>query len=691
MPSDRGSLRTYEPRVIRADIAHNPDATCPSTTSVSPSRTRRPSASASGLRAPSVQRSSVSLPGPSSMPSAPFPRPTYLDYSALRHLLHTDDSPLLPQARKVEAMVVRPDPSHAGRRIIRSPSSDSDDEDQSSSREPPSTTSAPLTSSPILRLPTRWCDEFRHSLLSVSSDGRDLTYHGTPSTGDKDPGAARTMHHVPPACGIYYYEVEITSNSKGSKGFIGPNVKVSRLPGWEPNSWGYHGDDGSSFAAETSGTPYGPNFGAGDVIGCGIDFSQNRIFYTKNGALLGMVFENVGKDCELYPAVGLCHSGESIRANFGHEPFKYDIEDHVQQQRDQTWANIQTTPLKWPSAEKDSDGSSALEGETGDASEERMKLPINELVLSYLSHHGYARTARAFQSQCKARGGLPGSESATRAPPSPASSRTALTEDHGMDMDNIPSRPADDIELRTHIVHSVTTGDIDTALSETQTHFPAVLAYDEGLMLFKLRCRKFVELVLEAAEMKKRMKTEECDMNVEPEADGDGLFKSAADEMDVDDEELPVDGMMTNGFGGGSAAIPIKGKRKQSFTSQRSPTGGTASYGSALEKAVAYGQKLQDDYKHRAELRAIFKRTSVIIAFDDPLGAGGDAAEVAGQAARVALATELNQAILRSQGRPAQPALERLYRQSAASLLQLALMGVGAAAFADMPKEFLDA
>lgn len=44
-----------------------------------------------------------------------------------------------------------------------------------------------------------------------------------------------------------------------------------------------------------------------------------------------------------------------------------------------------------------------------------------------------------------------------------------------------------------------------------------------------------------------------------------------------------------------------------------------------------------------------------------------------------------------SQGRPARPALESLYRQAAACVTKLGLLGVGAAAFADMPKEFLDA
>ena len=33
-------------------------------------------------------------------------------------------------------------------------------------------------------------------------------------------------------------------------------------------------------------------FLVGDIIGCGIDFTQNKIFYTKNGSLLGMLHSN---------------------------------------------------------------------------------------------------------------------------------------------------------------------------------------------------------------------------------------------------------------------------------------------------------------------------------------------------------------------------------------------------------------
>jgi len=585
----------------------------------------------------------------------------------------------------------------------------------------------------VMKLPTRWSQEVRCPSLSVSGDGRELTFNGPSSSGDKEAAAARTDYPIPPACGIFYYEVEILS--KGQKGhisigFAAGDVKLSRLPGWEKNSWGYHGDDGYSFSAEKNGTPYGPKFGTGDVVGCGVDFSQNRAFYTKDGAFLGNVFDRVGSTTPIYPSVGLRHSGEAIRVNFGHEPFKFNIEDHVLQARNMTWAAIMNTPLRRefitnsPRATGDIDTDTkpdvrAMDVAAAAAMGSEGRGPINQLVLSYLSHHGYAKTARAFQAQCEKRGGLVGRDSniaggESGVVPLPVPVPTSSLPPHedvdvDMDMDLTPPSKMssttlpttttttlstfdgwgpgthpNDIELRTRIVNSVIEGDINTALNETARWHPKVLEREEGLMLFKLRCRKFVELILEAAELKKRMKRDEA---VAYAGVGEGKTE-VFDGMDVDDGL--EDGVNGFGGGGGSSTIPIKAKRKHSISDW---TGAAAAqYESALSSAISYGQALQSDYKtdSRPEVRAIFNRTFGVVAYEDPLEAGGDVAEVAGQEARVALATELNQDILQSQGRPAHPILERLYRQTAACIVQLGLLGVGAAAFADMPKEFLD-
>lgn len=46
-----------------------------------------------------------------------------------------------------------------------------------------------------------------------------------------------------------------------------------------------------------------------------------------------MAFDSICKDIDLYPCIGMRNALESIRVNFGHESFKYDIKDHVRQQR----------------------------------------------------------------------------------------------------------------------------------------------------------------------------------------------------------------------------------------------------------------------------------------------------------------------------------------------------------------------
>ena len=44
---------------------------------------------------------------------------------------------------------------------------------------------------------------------------------------------------------------------------------LNSLPGWRPNTYGYHGDDGRLFEEKITGRgkPYGPKFTTNDVIG----------------------------------------------------------------------------------------------------------------------------------------------------------------------------------------------------------------------------------------------------------------------------------------------------------------------------------------------------------------------------------------------------------------------------------------
>lgn len=320
--------------------------------------------------------------------------------------------------------------------------------------------------------------------------------------------------------------------------------------------------------------------------------------------------------------------------NFGHEPFKYDIEFHVQQQRSQAWAKILETPILSRVLQRHSgenEGAMSVLSKQlrpAEASEQDVKKSIHHLVLSYLAHHGYLKSAKAFRQE-----GNPGDDL--------ASSLSAIN-DQDVEMDGIPNSSKtffeQDIERRTGVVHSVIAGDIDTALQETRRLYPSVLEADAGLMLFKLRCRKFVELILEAAEMKRQMQAPKVDADIVEE-----------DNMDVDDEH-PGSPFRANGST--SMSLPMRaGARRPAASPSRhteASRAATAQYEHALHEAITYGQSLQADYKSdsRPEVRSIFKRTFGIVAWHNPLEAGGQAAEVAGQDARVELANELNQAIL---------------------------------------------
>ncbi|KAL7496178.1 hypothetical protein ACHAWT_004446 [Skeletonema menzelii] len=102
----------------------------------------------------------------------------------------------------------------------------------------------------------------------------------------------------------------------------------SKMPGWCEHSFGYHGDDGGIFHGHGDMLRrYGPSFGPGDIVGCGLDYSTLKIFFVKNGEFLGWAFEKIEKEMVergLYPTVGV-DTECPIHVNFGEVPFKFDL------------------------------------------------------------------------------------------------------------------------------------------------------------------------------------------------------------------------------------------------------------------------------------------------------------------------------------------------------------------------------
>jgi len=138
-------------------------------------------------------------------------------------------------------------------------------------------------------LPSRWNDNDKMNGLEVLVEGTEVRFAGVTKTSD-EAASIRADHPMPRECGLYYFEITILSKSKDGLigiGFSSRKANLNRLPGWEGESWAYHGDDGYSFSCTASGKAYGPRYSSQDVVGCGINFRTESAFFTKNGVLLG--------------------------------------------------------------------------------------------------------------------------------------------------------------------------------------------------------------------------------------------------------------------------------------------------------------------------------------------------------------------------------------------------------------------
>ncbi|CAB4477966.1 SPRY-domain-containing protein [Rhizophagus irregularis] len=189
----------------------------------------------------------------------------------------------------------------------------------------------PFNKNPI-DLPTRWNTSDSNDNLQVIGDKELKVLYIGPGQNDADAASIRANHSIPSEVGLYYFEVSIVD--AGESGYIGIGFGVHsaflwKLPGWEPNTFGYHGDDGKKFRSSSSkGHNYGPPFTTWDTIGCGINFFNKTAFYTKNGICLGEAFNEITLS-DYYPMIGLRTRSECIEVNFGETPFVFNIEEYA--------------------------------------------------------------------------------------------------------------------------------------------------------------------------------------------------------------------------------------------------------------------------------------------------------------------------------------------------------------------------
>ena len=179
VPGRNSTQGSFEPRIIRGsgtEIQPSPGSECPTPSqpqqSTSHSQMRR--ASMTSIRTSNKSMITQLIARPTSVI---FSRPAYLEYSSLRHLLQAE-GPVSPVSSR------RTDPSPGARSqpysSAMSPSSDIDDDSNATPPRDLRALSAPLPlaiQDTPFRLPTRWGDHHPH--LSLSLDGRELTYEGS--------------------------------------------------------------------------------------------------------------------------------------------------------------------------------------------------------------------------------------------------------------------------------------------------------------------------------------------------------------------------------------------------------------------------------------------------------------------------------------------------------------------------------
>ncbi|RLN08704.1 ran-binding protein 9 [Panicum miliaceum] len=279
----------------------------------------------------------------------------------------------------------------------------------------------------------------------VSTDKLSVKYLGSHHHGH-DVGVVQADRPAPTRRAVYYFEMGVkNAGYKGqtSIGFSSGSFKMRRQPGWESNSCGYHGDDGYLYRGQGKGEPFGPKFTSGDTIGAGINYLSQEFFFTKNGSLVGAFPKDIKGP--LYPTVAVHSQGEELTVNFGKEPFCFDIEGYIleEKMRQQSMAD-------------------------------KLKLEENishVIVRSYLLHYGYQDTLNSFDMA-----------NATDPPGSRQNGHREPPEMYGL-------------SHRKLLRQLIMSGDIDSTFKRLEEWYPQVIKDEKSVICFLLHSQRFIEYI----------------------------------------------------------------------------------------------------------------------------------------------------------------------------------------------------
>lgn len=328
--------------------------------------------------------------------------------------------------------------------------------------------------------------------LEVSKDKLTVKYTGKGSH-QHDVGSIRANKPLQTKVMIAYYEITIVDGGLKSSICIGLSERelCNRQPGWEENSFGYYGEDGKKYNESTRGESYSEPFSTGDVVGCGIHYGKQEVFFTKNGKFLGIAFKKVKGI--FYPAVGLHSPGEIVMANFSQKPFKFDLEGMISEQKEKIMQEVNAYSV--------------------------LSSDLNCVIRSYLIHYGYEDTIKSFD--CAVGMTMPSTpvhvssninKNNNDCSPSPIDAKNRastgrnyrngveLEEERNssfmlmkVDGDSVGDRAMNSLHIRSVIRMLILRGEIDEALKFILEYFPDINRYLDAM--FSIHCQQFIELV----------------------------------------------------------------------------------------------------------------------------------------------------------------------------------------------------